>query len=49
MLFTKSGTFRILTDDFHDYAVRDFSDIGADNLPSTYASTLEALQIATAH
>jgi hypothetical protein len=49
MLFTKSGTFRILTDDFHDYAVRDFSDIGADNLPSTYASTLEALVIATAH
>ena len=47
MLFTKSGTFRLVTDNFQEYVVRDFSDIGADNLPSTYASTLEALQQAT--
>jgi hypothetical protein len=46
MLFTESGTFRIITDNFHDYAVRDFSDIGTDQLPSTYASTLKALQSA---
>lgn len=44
MLFTESGSFRIWTDTFIDYAVRDFSDIGATNLPSTYEATLEALQ-----
>lgn len=42
-LFTQSGTFRVLTTDFKDIPVRDFSDVGSENIDKTYDWVLETL------
>jgi len=43
MLFTEAGTFRLVTSDSAVHSVRDFSDVGVEDLKSTYAATLTAL------
>lgn len=43
MLFTESGTFRIITSDFASHDVRDFSDVGADVIQSTYDMVMAKL------
>lgn len=47
MLFTESGTFRIITSDFAQYDLRDFSDVGSAEISKTYASVLAALHAST--
>jgi hypothetical protein len=42
-LFTTAGTFRILTSDFKTIAVRDFSDVGSENIEKTYDWVLTTL------
>jgi hypothetical protein len=43
MLFTESGTFRILTSDFASHDVRDFSDVGSDAIQGTYDMVMAKL------
>jgi hypothetical protein len=43
MLFTESGTFRIHTNDFASYDVRDFSDVGSDAIQGTYDMVMAKL------
>jgi hypothetical protein len=42
-LFTASGTFRVLTSDFKDIPIRDFSDVGSEMIDKTYDMVLDAL------
>jgi len=42
-LFTTAGTFRVLTSDFKDIPVRDFSDVGSESIEKTYDWVLGAL------
>jgi hypothetical protein len=42
-LFTTSGTFRVLTSDFKDISVRDFSDVGSNEITETYTMVMDAL------
>jgi hypothetical protein len=46
-LFTESGTFRLCEDTEIGTNVRDFSDVGADNLAQTYGWVLRALERGT--
>jgi hypothetical protein len=46
MLFTESGSFRLMTANFTDCVLRDFSDVGTKDIPKTYTMVLESLQAA---
>ncbi len=46
MLFTESGTFRLVTSNFSDIVLRDFSDVGSSEINKTYDMVLEALSAA---
>ena len=42
--FTDSGTFVVKYSDTSEVHVRDFTDVGDKDLPSTYATTIEAIK-----
>jgi hypothetical protein len=44
MLFTEAGSFRVVTSNFQDIVVRDFSDVGSQEIQKTYDWVLESLR-----
>jgi hypothetical protein len=48
MLFTEAGSFRVVTSNFQDIVVRDFSDVGSHEIQKTYDWVLESLRATAA-